>query len=111
MGIVLPVVVAAIGVWVAFAIVVWATGEDGLRDDAPEGPPPGLGEEGPVTESSVAALRFDTGLRGYRTDQVDAALHRLAWEVGRRDERVEELERELAAAKAPVPDDGPEPAE
>ncbi|WP_199036978.1 DivIVA domain-containing protein [Glycomyces salinus] len=87
----LAVVVAAIGVWIAFAIVVWATGEDTLRDDSIEEPPAFDAEE-PVTESDVGAVRFDTGLRGYRTDQVDAALRRLAWEIGRRDERIAELE-------------------
>ncbi|HLU27433.1 MAG TPA: DivIVA domain-containing protein [Glycomyces sp.] len=98
MDLVLPVVVAAIGVWIAFSIVVWATGRDSLRDGGPGEAPAGLGEEGPVTEASVGALRFDTGLRGYRADQVDAAVHRLAWEIGRRDERLAELERELALA-------------
>ena len=102
MSLVLPVVVAAIGVWIAFAIVVWATGQDGLRDDAPLETPLGLGEDGSVTESDVGALRFDTGLRGYRTDQVDAAMTRLAWEIGRRDERLAELEDELALAKTPT---------
>lgn len=87
----LAVVVAAIGVWIAFTIVVWATGDDTLRDDVTE-EPPALDSEDPVTESEVGAVRFDTGLRGYRTDQVDAALRRLAWEIGRRDERIAELE-------------------
>jgi DivIVA domain-containing protein len=95
---VLPVVVAAIGVWIAFSIVLWATGRDSLRDGGPGEEPAGLGEDGPVTEAEVGALRFDTGLRGYRADQVDAALNRLAWEIGRRDERLAELERELARA-------------
>ena len=104
MGLVLPVVVAAIGVWIAFSIVVWATGEDTLRDASPSGPPPGLGEDGPVTEGEVGSLRFDTGMRGYRTDQVDAALDRLAWEIGRRDERLAELERELEAVAVAAPD-------
>ncbi|WP_051392826.1 DivIVA domain-containing protein [Glycomyces arizonensis] len=101
MSLVLPVVVAAIGVWIAFSIVVWATGQDGLRDNSPEDAPAGLGEEGPVTESGVGALRFDTGLRGYRTAQVDAAMNRLAWEIGRRDERLAELEKELAGVERP----------
>lgn len=101
MSLVLPVVVAAIGVWIAFSIVVWATGQDALRDNTPEGAPPGLEGDGEVSESDVGALRFDTGLRGYRADQVDAALHRLAWEIGRRDERLAELERELESAGRP----------
>ncbi|MFB9662246.1 DivIVA domain-containing protein [Glycomyces mayteni] len=95
MGFVLPVIVAVVGVWIAFSIVVWATGRDTMLDLAPAGAPPGLGDEEPVSEASVGALRFDTGARGYRTDQVDAALYRLAWEIGRRDEQLAELRAEL----------------
>ncbi|MBO3732679.1 DivIVA domain-containing protein [Glycomyces niveus] len=91
----LPLVVAAIGVWIAFAIVVWATGRDSLLDIAPAVPPLGLGEGEPVTEAAVASVRFDTGMRGYRTDQVDAALNRLAWEIGRRDELLAEMRTRL----------------
>ncbi|MEV3934466.1 DivIVA domain-containing protein [Glycomyces sp. NPDC049804] len=91
----LPLVVAAIGVWIAFAIVVWATGRDSLLDTAPAVPPLGLGEGEPVTETAVASVRFDTGMRGYRTDQVDAALDRLAWEIGRRDELLAEMQSRL----------------
>jgi DivIVA domain-containing protein len=94
-GFVLPVIVAVIGVWIAFSIVVWATGRDTLLDLAPAGAPAGLGEEEPVSESTIGALRFDTGARGYRTDQVDAALTRLAWEIGRRDEQLAVLRAEL----------------
>lgn len=98
---VLPVVVAAIGVWIAFSIVVWATGQEALRDNTVENAPPGLEGEAPVSESDVGALRFDTVPRGYRADQVDAVLTRLAWELGRRDERLAELERELETVERP----------
>lgn len=91
----LPVIVAVIGVWIAFSIVVWATGRDTLLDIAPAGAPLGLGEGEPVDETAVASVKFDTGLRGYRTEQVDAALHRLAWEIGRRDELLAELRSRL----------------
>lgn len=94
----LPVVVAVIGVWIAFSIVVWATGRDTLLDLAPAGAPLGLGEGEPVDESAVASVKFDTGLRGYRTEQVDAALSRLAWEIGRRDEMLAVLQSKLDGA-------------
>jgi DivIVA domain-containing protein len=110
-SLVLPVVVAAIGVWIAFSIVVWATGQDGLRDEEAEETPAGLDGEGPVTEAQVGSLRFDTGLRGYRMDQVDAALHRLAWEIGRRDEMLAALEKELAGVeRSGADEDGAPPA-
>ncbi|WP_158630302.1 DivIVA domain-containing protein [Glycomyces terrestris] len=122
MGFVLPVIVAVIGVWIAFSIVVWATGRDTLLDLAPAGAPAGLGDEEPVSEASIGALKFDTGARGYRTDQVDAALTRLAWEIGRRDEQlaalraelgtdaVEEAEAEAEAEVLAADDEGVEPA-
>lgn len=95
MGFVLPIVVAVIGVWIAFSIVVWATGRDTLLDTGAAGAPLGLGEGEAVDERAVASVKFDTGLRGYRTDQVDAALNRLAWEIGRRDELLAEMQARL----------------
>lgn len=94
----LPVIVAGIAVWIAFAIVVWATGRDTLLDTSPAGAPPGLGDGEPVSEAAIASVRFDTGLRGYRTDQVDAALYRLAWEIGRKDEQLAVLRARLDGA-------------
>jgi len=91
-GFVLPVIVAVIGVWIAFSIVVWATGRDTLLDTGTGGAPLGLGDGEAVDETAVASVKFDTGLRGYRTDQVDAALNRLAWEIGRRDELLAEMQ-------------------
>lgn len=111
MGLVLPVAVAAIGVWIAFSIVAWATGPDTLRDRTSDEEPAGLGEEGSVTESDIAALRFDTGARGYRTAQVDAALRRLAWEIGRRDEQIAALEAGIAGTEEPSAEEEAAPAE
>ena len=37
----------------------------------------------PLTDEDVAAMRFDTGLRGYRMDQVDDVLDRLVAEIAR----------------------------
>lgn len=110
MGFVLPVIVAAIGVWIAFSIVVWATGRDTLLDLSAAGAPLGLGEGEAVDETAVASVRFDTGLRGYRTDQVDAALNRLAWEIGRRDEMLAEMRAQLdgTADTAELPTADPE---
>ncbi|GAA2163412.1 MULTISPECIES: DivIVA domain-containing protein [Glycomyces] len=109
MGFVLPIVVAVIGVWIAFSIVVWATGRDTLLDTGAAGAPLGLGEGEAVDERAVASVKFDTGLRGYRTDQVDAALNRLAWEIGRRDELLAEMQARLEGDTAELP--AQEPAE
>jgi DivIVA domain-containing protein len=105
-GFVLPVIVAGVGVWIAFAIVVWATGRDTLLDLSPAGAPLGLGEEGAVSETAVASVRFDTGMRGYRTDQVDAALNRLAWEIGRKDEQLAVLRAKLDGTYEEPAEDG-----
>ncbi|HEX2145224.1 MAG TPA: DivIVA domain-containing protein [Glycomyces sp.] len=99
MGFVLPVIVAVIGVWIAFSIVVWATGRDTLLDIAPAGAPLGLGDGEAVDETAVASVKFDTGLRGYRTDQVDAALYRLAWEIGRKDEQIAVLQAQVGGGQ------------
>ena len=44
----------------------------------------------------LAELGFATGLRGYRVDQVDLTLHRLALALEERDRRIAELEAERA---------------
>ena len=46
---------------------------------------------GPVRADQVAALAFDRAIRGYRMDQVDDVLDRLAAELRERDERLAEL--------------------
>lgn len=50
-----------------------------------------------IAASEIPAIRFDTAMRGYRMDQVDAVLDRLQ-------DRIEELEAERARADR-VPDD------
>jgi DivIVA domain-containing protein len=64
-----------------------------------------------VDETAVASVKFDTGLRGYRTDQVDAALTRLAWEIGRRDELLAEMQARLEGDTAELPAAEPEQPE
>lgn len=49
--------------------------------------------ESPITAEDVAAIRFDTALRGYRADQVEAVLDLL-------EERIRQLEGGVAAAGA-----------
>ena len=52
---------------------------------------------GRLSAGDVGALRLATGLRGYRMDEVDAALDRLREELALR-------EAELERLAAPVPD-------
>ena len=51
----------------------------------------------------VARLRFTVAVRGYRMDQVDQTLHRLAVALGERDRRIAELE----AARPTISDTAP----
>jgi len=40
-----------------------------------------LPADGPVTGADLRALRFNTALRGYRADEVDALIERLAHQL------------------------------
>lgn len=55
---------------------------------------------GPVTMTDVRDLRFDVAIRGYRMEQVDAALDRLAGELGERDAEIARLRAERDAIPA-----------
>lgn len=52
--------------------------------------------EGAIGSAQVAAVRFDRAPRGYRMDQVDAVLDRLAVELARRDETIAALRAQSA---------------
>lgn len=49
---------------------------------------------GPLAATDVHDVRFDVTLRGYRMEQVDAALRRLASELGERDAEITRLRGE-----------------
>lgn len=55
----------------------------------------GLLQDG-VRPAELEQLRFDAALRGYRMDQVDGVLDRLAQELARRDDEIAALRSELA---------------
>jgi DivIVA domain-containing protein len=85
---------------VAFGVAVLVTGADpGLAADEPEGSSIPLPGHRPLAENDFQALRFDTGLRGYRMSQVDSALRRAAYDVGYKTELVAVLEAEVAALR------------
>ena len=44
-------------------------------DDRPD---PGLPQDGPITAADLRAVRFNTAVRGYRADEVDAFIERMA---------------------------------
>lgn len=49
---------------------------------------------GPLAAADVHDVRFDQAVRGYRMEQVDAALSRLASELGERDVEISRLRDE-----------------
>jgi DivIVA domain-containing protein len=90
--VVLLLVLAVIG-----AIAVVAAGRGGgLEDAEPERSPFGALPDGEPARGAVDGLRFTLALRGYRMDEVDDVLDRLATELDNRADRIAELEAELA---------------
>ncbi|MBC3842661.1 DivIVA domain-containing protein [Streptacidiphilus sp. 4-A2] len=57
-----------------------------------------LPQERRLNKVDIDELRFPMALRGYRMDEVDDVLDRLAAELAHRDERIAELETALSAA-------------
>ena len=66
--------------------------------------PLALPEDRPLGRDDVDHVRFAVGVRGYRMDEVDDVLDRLAGEVSARDARIAELEWQLDARGVPRPD-------
>lgn len=82
---------------VLFVTAVLVTRGDPLLADVPPDRPDLALPETPLTAADVEALRFSMAPRGYRMDEVDAVLARLA--------------AQLAAAESPPGErDGPDPA-
>jgi DivIVA domain-containing protein len=105
----LIVVAALIVAGLVFGVVAFSTGRDaGLTDAAPPGAPSDLPADRPLDADDLAAARFDTALRGYRMDQVDALLARAAHDVRELREYADGLERELGIER-PEPDGSERP--
>ena len=66
--------------------------------------PLALPESGALVSEDIDALRFAVGTRGYRMDEVDAVLDRLATEADNREVRIAELETRLIGRGVPRPD-------
>jgi len=87
---VLLTVVAVLLVGVFAAMLAGWVRYDPMTDPVTSQPDPGLDDGFAATD--IAAVHFDTALRGYRMDQVDDVLDRLQ-------ERLAEQERELATLR------------
>lgn len=124
--------------WFQLAVVVllliavgWiAVGGGGhMSPPTPDRPDPAVPDTGLLARGDVDKVRFSVGARGYRMDEVDDVLDRLAYEIDVRERRIAELEGhapagepaeqepaqgpalEEAPAAAVEPAEGAEPAE
>ncbi len=84
---------------IVFGITVAITSRDGLRPAEPDGRAVPLPVDRPLSESDLTAVTFDLVVRGYRMDQVDEALRRVAYDIGYKDELIKVLEAEVAALR------------
>lgn len=85
-------------------VAAYATGTFGRLGQAPpDREPADLPDDRTLLPGDVDRVRFAVGLRGYRMDQVDGVLDRLASELNERDEYVGTLTGALNAAGAEVP--------
>jgi len=82
---VVVVLLIAVG-WVAVG------GGGHLSQPIPDRPDPAVPESGLLGREHVDKVRFSVGARGYRMDEVDDILDRLAHEIDVRDKRIAELE-------------------
>ncbi len=90
-----------LGILVLGGVAVVAAGRgEGLTGAEPDRPDLALPADGPLARSDVDQVRFSVGLRGYRMDEVDDVLDRLALDLEARDERIAVLEREAGAVAA-----------
>ncbi|MGI5525299.1 DivIVA domain-containing protein [Micromonospora sp. CA-259024] len=102
----LLLVVALTVAAVIFGVTVLVTGRDpGLVPAEPDSQAVALPGTRPLHESDVSAVRFDTGLRGYRMAQVDQAMRRAAYDIGYKSELIGVLESEVIALREGRVDD------
>lgn len=88
----LPLLLLLLAVLAAVALFAAGRGT-GLRPADPDRSPRGRLPSGPIDRNAVDSLHFTLAFRGYRMDEVDDVLDRLADELERRDARIAELER------------------
>jgi DivIVA domain-containing protein len=95
--VVIVALLAAVG-WVAVG------GGGHMSEPTPDRPDLALPENGLLDRDHVDRVRFSVGVRGYRMDEVDDVLDRLAHEIDLRERRIAELE-----GRAPGGDEDAEP--
>ncbi len=90
-----------LGIAVLCGVAVVASGRgDGLALADPDRPDVGLPADRPAVREDVDRVRFSVGLRGYRMDEVDDVLDRLAGDLALRDAMIAYLEDQLGLRAA-----------
>jgi DivIVA domain-containing protein len=95
----LLIVALTVGAVVFGVMVLVSGGDPGLREVEPDGRGTPLPGSRPLMEQDVAKVTFDVGMRGYRMDQVDRALKRVAYDIGYKDELINVLSAEVDALR------------
>jgi DivIVA domain-containing protein len=95
----LLIVALTVGAVVFGVMVLVSGGDPGLREVEPDGRGTPLPGSRPLVEQDVAKVTFDVGMRGYRMDQVDRALKRVAYDIGYKDELINVLSAEVDALR------------
>jgi DivIVA domain-containing protein len=101
----LLVVALTVGAVVFGVMVLVSGGDPGLAGVEPDGRGRPLPGSRPLVEQDVAKVTFDLALRGYRMDQVDRALKRVAYDIGYKDELINVLSAEVDALRDGRDDD------
>jgi DivIVA domain-containing protein len=84
---------------IVFGIAAAAVGRGGtLAETYPDRPDTPLPDDRPLRGEDLDALRLSVAFRGYRMDEVDQVLDRVAGELESRDKRIAELDWQLHAA-------------
>jgi len=97
---ILLLIIALVVAGIAYGVAWLLTGRDsGLEDAEPDGRAVPLPGTRPLVEPDISAARFDTVLRGYRMEQVDAAMRRAAYDIGYKSELINVLEAEIQALR------------
>jgi DivIVA domain-containing protein len=95
----LLVVALTVGAVVFGVMVLVSGGDPGMAGVEPDGRGRPLPGSRPLVEQDVAKVTFDVALRGYRMDQVDRALKRVAYDIGYKDELINVLAAEVEALR------------
>ncbi|MEV6969956.1 DivIVA domain-containing protein [Hamadaea sp. NPDC051192] len=95
----LLVVALTVGAVVFGVMVLVSGGDPGMAGVEPDGRGRPLPGSRPLVEQDVTKVTFDVALRGYRMDQVDRALKRVAYDIGYKDELINVLAAEVEALR------------